>query len=234
MASSATCSVEGTVGQTVVGDSADDSGNVGIFGGFWFTLPSVNVPVEGASFGTLTESGTVLIRWIVGSIAEVVGFNVYRSTSNAGPFVRVNDFTFPAEPQGSYEDCDIWPETIFWYEVRALRPDGTEDVVSGSPFFVATGGHLVCSLLPPYPNPFLEESVIQFEIPRGNHQVRLAVYGVSGRLVKELAAGPSSGGRYTARWDGTEQRGQRAAPGVYFVRLDVGSESRTRKTLLIR
>jgi len=37
-----------------------------------------------------------------------------------------------------------------------------------------------------------------------------------------------------ASWDGTDARGSRRAPGVYFVRLTDGASAVTRKLLLSR
>jgi hypothetical protein len=47
-----------------------------------------------------------------------------------------------------------------------------------------------------------------------------------------LARGVLPAGEHVASWDGTDARGVRRAPGVYFVRLSDGVSSLTRKVLL--
>ena len=60
------------------------------------------------------------------------------------------------------------------------------------------------------------------------------VHDVSGRLVRRLEAGPRLAGRHAARWDGTDSRGHALPAGVYFVRLNVGGVSSSRRVSLIR
>ena len=54
--------------------------------------------------------------------------------------------------------------------------------------------------------------------------VRLGMYDVSGRLVKLLEHGVFAEGNYVSTWDGHDERGFRARPAVYFLRLDIGGQ----------
>jgi hypothetical protein len=192
------------------------------------------VAVEGAFFGDLTESGAVRLRWVVGSLAGIEGFDVHRATSPDGPFVRVNEATIPATSPGEFEDNTVWPGTGFWYELRAHLSDGTEDIVQGSPVSVRTGGRLVAELRTPSPNPFQNETILQFDVPGHSGPVRLAVYNVAGRLVKTLLNGPKERGRHSVVWDGSDGQGRAVPAGAYFVRLDVDGETRTEKMVVAR
>lgn len=69
--------------------------------------------------------------------------------------------------------------------------------------------------------------------------VDLAVYDITGRRIRSLVAGGSaaqsgSGMAGAATWDGRNERGRRAAPGVYFIRLDRVGETRTARVHLVR
>lgn len=191
-------------------------------------------PVEGACYAVLTDSGTVLLRWVLESLAGITGLNVYRSTSPQGPFTRLN--TLPEAPvsPGEFEDATVWPETTFWYELRVLLPDGSEDVMSGSPASVTTGGRLLVELYAPRPNPFSGKTTVQFDAPGFPEGTSLAVYNLRGELVKQLLFGSVERGRGTASWDGTDRLGNPASSGVYFLRLDAGGQTRTRKLLVVR
>ena len=70
----------------------------------------------------------------------------------------------------------------------------------------------------PYPNPSQGGSSIAFALPARTH-VRLGLYDVRGRLVRELLDGDQDAGAHTLRWDGFGAGGGRAAAGLYFVRL---------------
>lgn len=222
-----------TVGQGPVGATAECAG-VRVRDGFWVCLPFIAAPVEGAYFGTLTTDGTPLLRWTVSSLYDIVGFNVYRSTSPDGPYECVNAHLLPAESPGSYEDTSVWPGTAFWYEVRAVLVDGTEDAVTGQPVMLETSGSLALMLRPASPNPFTSETTLHFDVPDHVGAVRLAVYNVRGQVVRTLVDAPFGRGRYELTWDGRDEAGQTAAAGVYFARLDVDGRQESQKMMLLR
>jgi hypothetical protein len=84
------------------------------------------------------------------------------------------------------------------------------------------------------PNPFRDVTEISFSLP-SDGPVRLAVYDVAGRLVQRLAEGERlPAGRHGRTWDGKDQSGRFAAPGVYYYRLEAGELFATRSLLLLR
>jgi hypothetical protein len=62
---------------------------------------------------------------------------------------------------------------------------------------------------------------------------RVRVVDVAGRVVREIQAGSPGGGRF-AVWDGRDDSGLAAAAGIYFVRLEQGESSATRRIVLLR
>jgi hypothetical protein len=205
-----------------------------IYDGFWLTLPNINVPVEGAVFATLSETGVPMVRWTVGSLGGVDGFNVYRATEEEGPFALVNEELIAASSPGSYEDSTAWPQTTFWYEVRAVFPDGTEDVVDGSPARVTTEGRLALVLHPFRPNPVSGSATISFDIPDHTGDVSLVVYNVRGQRVCAVVDGRIDRGRHERSWDGSDDQGEQVASGVYFARLLLGGRSSDQKVMVLR
>jgi flagellar hook assembly protein FlgD len=64
--------------------------------------------------------------------------------------------------------------------------------------------------------------------------VRLEVIDVAGRKVRDLIGGEQrAAGEYSVEWDGTAERGDRAASGVYFIRLRAGSDQIVRRVALL-
>ncbi len=88
-------------------------------------------------------------------------------------------------------------------------------------------------LRPNYPNPFNPGTTIPFTLPSAG-TVSLAVYDISGRVVRTLAAGTKAAGEHAASWDGRDEGGSPVASGVYFVRIEAGGESAARKILLLK
>ncbi|MCX6600968.1 MAG: T9SS type A sorting domain-containing protein [bacterium] len=84
------------------------------------------------------------------------------------------------------------------------------------------------SLGAPYPNPFNSTTNIEFALPRDG-QVSLVIFDVLGREVERLVDEPRRAGLHRASW-----RADRAASGMYFVRLGSGDYQAVRKLHLIK
>jgi hypothetical protein len=83
------------------------------------------------------------------------------------------------------------------------------------------------------PNPFSPLTRIDFAVPKKSN-VSLAVFDVSGRMVRTLTDGAREAGRYSINWDGRDARGDRVSAGVYFYRLTTGEETLTRKMTVLK
>jgi len=64
--------------------------------------------------------------------------------------------------------------------------------------------------------------------------VTLAIYDVSGRLVRRLFEGAKVTGDHAVEWDGLDDRGVAVSSSVYYYRLSAGGHSMSRKLVLIR
>lgn len=89
------------------------------------------------------------------------------------------------------------------------------------------------ALLDNRPNPFNPTTTIAYDLPREG-RVRLIVYDVRGKPVRELVSASEPAGRHQARWDGRNQQGQPVASGVYFYRLAAGDFVQTKKMVLLK
>ncbi len=65
------------------------------------------------------------------------------------------------------------------------------------------------------PNPFGVRTVLSYALARTGN-VSLSIVGVDGRIVRHVAAAMFAPGPHTFEWDGRDDNGQVAAPGVYF------------------
>ncbi len=89
------------------------------------------------------------------------------------------------------------------------------------------------TLAPPSPNPFRGQVTLRFTLP-SREKVRLEVFDVAGRRVATLVQGTLTPGVHTVTWNGTDQHARSVGQGLYFVRLQAGSRSLTRKILKLR
>jgi len=142
-----------------------------------------------------------------------------------------------------------WPDTIqssrvfrelaaarSWYD--ALAVGVVADVRSATP------PALRCENAP---NPFGGGTEILFQVPGAREArpsggsrllasapVTLAIYDVSGRLLRRFVEAPLPAGTHRVRWDGRDERGREVASGIYFARLSAGGRIFSRKMIRIR
>jgi len=84
------------------------------------------------------------------------------------------------------------------------------------------------------PNPFNPTTTIRFDLA-ADGPVALRIYDVAGRLVRTLINGPGkAGGNQAVTWDGLNESGERVSSGIYFYRLEAGSQSFNRKMVVMK
>ena len=93
-------------------------------------------------------------------------------------------------------------------------------------------------LLANYPNPFNPETWIPYQLSKPA-DVTLTIYGVNGKIVRQLALGHQPVGIYqnrsqAAHWDGKNEFGESVVSGLYFYTLTAGNFSATRKMLIMK
>jgi hypothetical protein len=67
-----------------------------------------------------------------------------------------------------------------------------------------------------------------------NPGVNLRVYNVQGQLVRDLLDTPGAAGEYEIYWDGHDAAQRSVAAGAYFVRMELGDYSVTRRVILLK
>jgi len=84
-----------------------------------------------------------------------------------------------------------------------------------------------------YPNPFNAVTIVRFELVRAS-AVRLELFDVMGRRVRELAKGWRAAGRHSVEWDGRGSGGESLATGIYLARLTTDDAVDVRRLSLIK
>jgi hypothetical protein len=79
-----------------------------------------------------------------------------------------------------------------------------------------------------YPNPFNPSTQITFAIPKAS-RVTLAIVDALGRVRAVLVDGEKSTGRYSVSWNASN-----LPSGIYFLRLQAGDYTETKKMVLVR
>jgi hypothetical protein len=172
----------------------------------------------------LTWTEPVLIR-------SALGYRVYRN-GNLWQFIDVNQ-----NPSNTITDSPT-VSGEYTYNVTLLYTEGesiasnpvTVNITVANTDLVAVPFTGIRAL---YPNPFTAQIQISFDL-QAKSDVKLEVYNLKGQLVKQLIAGTMDKANHQALWDGTDLDEKPAAQGIYFVRLQSGSQQEIRKVMLMK
>jgi len=86
-----------------------------------------------------------------------------------------------------------------------------------------------------YPNPFSTLTKVSFGIGQSAERIELKIYDASGRLVRGFFQTTAYCLLPTAVcWDGTDGSSRELPSGVYFLRLDAGEQTVTRRVIKVR
>ncbi len=87
-----------------------------------------------------------------------------------------------------------------------------------------------------YPNPFNASTIINFNVPtyKTNANVKLIIYNSNGELIKTLVNDNLPSGNYMAKWDGTNEKGNNVASGVYLYTLKVDNLKLSSKMMMVK
>ena len=119
---------------------------------------------------------------------------------------------------------ELMKRILNWFEdVTPVRPEEFPTVSLPSVFALAQN----------YPNPFNASTRITFQVP-GLSRVELRIFNIRGQEVKTLLDENKTAGDHVLLWDGTDDRGEAVASGIYFCQMWAGEYRRTQKMLLLR
>lgn len=83
----------------------------------------------------------------------------------------------------------------------------------------------------PYPNPFADQVTLPLQLDAPD-SITAGVFDLAGRRVRSLGSHTFEAGKHAMTWDGTNEEGQRASPGVYFIRVVHGQQVDVQKVVL--
>ncbi len=84
-----------------------------------------------------------------------------------------------------------------------------------------------------YPNPFNPSTTIAYSV-KSAAPVMIGIYNIKGQLVRTLVNETKNAGNHLVIFDGLDNNRAPLASGVYFYRMQAGSYSSTRKTIMLK
>ena len=83
------------------------------------------------------------------------------------------------------------------------------------------------------PNPFRGGTTMAFNLP-APARTRIDVYSVAGRKVATVVDRDFPAGTHSVDWNGADSTGRSVPAGIYFYRIEAGTDSSTRKMIVLR
>ena len=166
----------------------------------------------------------------VRSVSGPAGYGSYNGTSYAAPIVAgVCALLLELHPDWSPMAMrDSLRATSF----RSAAPDNTYGW--GIPNATLTVRPVESSAsVTAFPNPFSAAMEIQITL-HSPRSVTVSVHDCRGSLIRTLAERRAVQRSLTLDWDGTNERGDRVASGVYFIAMSFGGFTSTIKVVVIR
>ena len=163
------------------------------------------------NFASVTNHNTVDVDYE--TVVDGVAVSALRDPHGSVHSAALCDITTPAVARGM--------DVVGWFGAnvslnicRPPHPNAVEDPSDTGP-----PGPLATRLVNVFPNPMNPTTRIRFTTARDGESIRMAIFDVTGRLVRTLLDEKSSRGPHDIVWDGRDDAGQGVGNGMYFVRL---------------
>ena len=160
----------------------------------------------------------VRIRWNPSPEPDLLGYRVYRATSQSGPYVLASGGLITAT---EFLDTNVPDGTsTVWYQISAQDLNGNESArtfvsVNLNETNATTAGISVAEC---YPNPSNVYGPVNIPVtvPAGGlNDVAVENLDSGSRRVRRLEVGAMAAGTQDIVWDGKNDAGRMCAPGVY-------------------
>jgi hypothetical protein len=143
------------------------------------------------------------------------------TTTETDGFVSGNTMSFRIwRPEENFEIKITDVEYVSGYS-GTFEPMGT--TMAGLKLNIPDPAGLVTSLGENYPNPFDVETIIPFTVGEKT-VIDLAIYNLLGQRINTLVQAALEQGSYTTTWNGADQYGEKALPGIYLYKMVAGDQ----------
>jgi len=187
--------------------------------------PTIIIPTVGIS----QADGATLKAAMAGGTVTATLQPSPTAIAGAAPSGRVRMYApnpFQGGSSVSHFDVTATPNLLM---EPSINSDLTSSVDLAAPLFrdigwlpdlvdVPRGRAVARVALASSPNPARGSTRVRFELPR-DESLELTLFDLSGRKVRSLAKGSFPAGAHDVAWDGLDNGGRPAAPGVYLARL---------------
>lgn len=188
-----------------------------------------------SNLALVLADGAVKVSWEVPPTDEPIWTNVYRASSENGPFAKMNE-----EPlQGTEFIDDEELEGMYYYMVRSEQPlQNNSGVVNMLSRGITAGIDIPVGVedsydddLVIYPNPAVNNTTFKISVAIES-DLQISISDVSGRILKAIYKTNLSAGQHTISWDIRDSNQNRLPPGIYLVRAKLNTKTISKKIIV--
>lgn len=192
------------------------------------------LPVELTDFNSSVYANKVNLSWTTASEHNNKGFYIERNFSvngsNSFEWISIGFIKGSGDlntvTEYSFQDKDLMTG-VYQYRLKQTDYNGLYEY-----FYLNNEVEILrpvdFKLSQNYPNPFNPSTNIEFTIP-ADGSVRLDLYDITGREVKNLLSDNYTAGYYNVKINAEDLSG-----GIYFYRLTAGSYTTTKRMILLK
>ncbi|MGB2868681.1 MAG: T9SS type A sorting domain-containing protein [Bacteroidota bacterium] len=198
------------------------------------TWASTPLPVQLVSFSARSNCLSAELSWSTATETECYGFEIERRSMGAGEqreWMKIGFVggagTSSAAKEYSYSDGEVTPGR-YAYRIKQIDNNGTFSYYGNAEVEIGLAAKEF-RLESAYPNPFNPSTSIEFALSADGY-ASLKVFNIIGQQVAKLFDQTAEAGKlYKVTFDAS-----RLPTGVYFARLEAGSQRAMRKFLYVR
>ena len=186
-------------------------------------------------FNSIVVDSAVILTWLQLTDLNLEFYKLERATDSLFSENVIERFI----PENFYTDEEIDWDIEYFYRVSAYLGYWTDHSETESIILewlnltdkkLVPGTYIVSQN---YPNPFNPSTTLRYSMSKGE-LVNIAVYDMSGRLVKDLLNGYQNAGYNSIQWNATNNQGQSVSAGMYICIIKIGSYNTSKKMLLLK
>jgi len=183
------------------------------------------------SFAAALKQSAIEVSWRVSEAGADLSFSVLRAEGSGTFEVLASPEIVREALAFSIVDRTVEPGTTYRYRVAVVEGSGPRTLFETDA--VSTPA-MPLTLNQNHPNPFNPSTTISYYLPAAV-PVTLDIYDSSGRLVSRLVDGVTQErGTHEVEWRGLDAAGHQVSSGVYFYRLVSGTETISKKMVLLK
>ncbi len=203
------------------------------------------LPVELSTFtATISSIHNAVLTWVTETETNVNGFYIYRNMENNLESALMVSNLIPATNTSTqqvyqFTDKELNQTGTYYYWLMVADMDGSEGFHGPISLNYEQGGLQLpeipkfTELKNVYPNPFNPSTTISYALANSQN-VNFNIFNNRGQMVRSMELGNKAAGNHSFVWDGCDNYGRSVSTGVYFIRMQAGSESFSKKAVLMK